>query len=472
MKILLINPPAENTIVGIGPKELEGSLDFLPPLGLMYVAGYLEKETSHEIEILDCPVEKISYEQLKEEIQKRNPDVVGITAMTFTLVDVVKAAKIVKEVNPEIKVILGGPHVVIFPEETINMPEIDFLVLGEGEKVVKPLLENINNPEELKKVRGLVFKYEDKVINNGWPDFIANLDELPFPARHLTSYKKYFSVLSSRSPVTTMFTSRGCPFRCLFCNRPHLGKVFRARSAKNVVDEMEECQKMGIQEIFIYDDTFTVNRQRVADICQEIIDRELDIHWDIRARVDTVDLELLRLMEKTGCQRIHFGVEAGTQKILNVLRKGITLEAAEKAFKLARETKIETLAYFMIGSPTETKEDIMETIKFAKKLNPDFVNFSITTPYPATDLYIMGLQNGIMLHDQWQEFAKNPSKDFKPMIWEENFKKDELEKLIKKAYFSFYIRPSYIFKTLKNIRSFKEFSRKTSAGWKLLKLGI
>lgn len=470
MKVLLLNLPTENTIASVMPKELEEGLDFLPPLGLMYIAAYLEKKTSHRVEILDCPVEEIGHERLKTEIEKRNPDVIGITAMTFTLIDVMKVAKNAKQINPAIKIILGGPHVIIYPEETIKIPEIDFLVLGEGEKVIKPLLENIDKPEELKKIKGLVFRQNRKIINTGRPDLIENLDLLPFPSRHLTPYKKYFSVLSPRRPVTTMFTSRGCPYQCLFCDRPQLGKNFRARSAQNVVEEMEECQKMGIKEIFIYDDTFGVDRQRVLDICAEIKRRGLTIAWDIRTRVNTVDEEVLRSLKQAGCQRIHYGVEAGTQKILNVLRKGITLEQVEKALALTKKIGIQTAGYFMIGSPTETKNDILETIKLMKKLNPDYVHVSITTPFPATDLYSMALKEQVIKDNVWQKFAANPIPGFVPPIWEKELRRKELFALLRQSYRSFYWRPKFIFKTLKNIRSFNELVKKARAGLRLLKI--
>jgi len=470
MKILLISPPIENTIASVMPKKLEEGLDFLPPLGLMYIAAYLEKETSHQIEILDCPVERMGHNQLKEEIKKRNPDVIGMTAMTFTLIDVIKVAKNAKQVNPKIKVILGGPHVIIFPEETIKMSEIDFLVLGEGEAAIKPLLENIDNFDNLKKIRGLVFKQGNNIVNTGRVDLIENLDSLPFPSRHLTHYQKYFSVISSKIPVTTMFTSRGCPYKCLFCDRPQLGKNFRARSAKNVVDEMEECEKNGIKEIFMYDDTFGVDRRRVLDICSEIIKRNINIAWDIRTRVNTVDEEILKALKEAGCQRIHYGVEAGTQKILNILRKGITLEQAEKAFQMTKEAGIQTAAYFMIGSPTETREDILETIKFIKKLNPDYIHVSITTPFPATDLYILALKEKVITNDVWREFAKNPRHDFVPPLWKKELTRLELFFLLKKTYRSFYWRPRYVIKTLKNIKSLGELLRKASAGIRLLKI--
>lgn len=470
MKILLINQPIENTIASVMPKELEEGLSFLPPLGLMYVAAYVKKTTSHDVEILDCQVKGIGYDRLKEEIRRIHPDVVGITAMTFTLIDVMKTARTVKEVNPDIKVVLGGPHVMIFPEETIQNSEIDFLVLGEGEGAIQALLANIDDREKLKNVRGLVFKDGENIVNTGRADFIQNLDDLPFPARHLTPYMDYFSVLSPRRPVTTMFTSRGCPFRCLFCDRPQLGKIFRARSAKNVVDEMEECARMGIQEIFVYDDTFGVDRQRILDICAEIDRRGISLVWDIRTRVNTVDAEVLAALKRAKCQRIHYGVEAGTKKILTVLRKGITLEQVAEAFRLTKKVGIQTAAYFMIGAPTETREDIMETIQFMKKIDPDYVHITIATPFPATDFYRMAQEEGVLINDVWRDFAKDPKPGFTPPVWEKNLSRAELLSLLGDAYRSFYYRPSYVFKKISQLKSMGELLHKAKAAFQLLKI--
>ena len=470
MKILLLNPPITNLISADTPQALQEKGDPMPPLGIMYLAAYLEKNTIHQIKILDCHLENLDSNQLKEKINQEKPDVVGITTMTFVLPDVIRIVKLIKQNNPSVKIILGGPHVHIYPEETINIKEVDYCVLGEGEKPLKDLLDNLDNTEKLYKIKGIVFKDNQKVINTGPREPIQNLDSLPFPARHLTHYKKYSSILATRFPVTTMFTSRGCPYKCLFCDRPHLGKIFRARTAKNVVDEMEECRKMGIKEIFIYDDTFGVDRQRVLDICSEIKKRNLDITWDIRTRVNTVDEEILKALRNAGCQRIHYGVEAGTQKILDVLRKGITLEMAEKAFKLTKKVGIQTLGYFMIGSPFETKEDILKTIKLMKKLDPDYVHISITTPFPATDLYRMALEEKIITYDAWQEFAKNPKPDFVPPIWEKELSRKELFCLLKKAYRSFYFRPNYILKKIIKLKSGKELLRKAKAALAILKI--
>jgi len=470
MKIILLVPPVIRIIDPSLPSVLQSEEDPMPPLGLMYLASYLLKNSTHSVKIIDCELEKINHEQLREILINEKPDVVGITTMTFTLPAVLSLVDLIKEIDPAIKTVLGGPHVFIYPKETINLPGIDFLVLGEGEITFKELLDNLYEPAVLRQIKGLVFKDGKEIVNTGLRPAIADLDELPFPARELLPYERYHSALSEKYPVTTMFTSRGCPFNCLFCDRPHLGKNFRCRSASNVVKEMETCAQMGIKEIFIYDDTFTVNRQRVVDICQKIISRGININWDIRARVDTVDLELLTLMKQAGCVRIHYGVEAGTQKILNVLRKGITIEKVINTFANTQKLGIMTLAYFMIGSPEETKEDIAETIKLALAIKPDFVSFSITTPYPSTPLYQMGLDSGVLTSDYWLKFAQNPTQNFFPPVWEEKLSQKELTQMIKKAYWTFYFRPQYLLKRLSKISSFKELIYKLKAGLRIFRI--
>lgn len=470
MKILLINPPSEQELIGNNPAIIEEERGYNPPLGLLYIAAYLEAQGGHEITVIDAQVEELSYPQLAERIKAVSPDLVGLTAMTFTIFDVIHTIQLVKAQAPEARVVIGGPHAHLFQEETLNLPGVDFVVVGEGEEVFSQLVEHLHEPENLLKIRGLVFRHEGQIIKTGYAGMIQNLDSLPFPARHLVPYEKYTSLLARRSPITTMFTSRGCPFQCAFCDRPHLGKRFRARSPKNVVDEMEACVKMGIHEFLIYDDTFTVDRKRVLGICAEMRERKLDIGWDIRARVDTVDEALLREMRATGCERIHYGVEAGSEKILKVLNKNITLPQVRNAFAWTKKAGIETLAYFMIGSPTETREDIQQTIRFAQSLDPDYVHMTILTPFPGTKIYFDGLEQGVFDHDFWQEFAANPTTDFKPRYWEQELSTAELVATLNDAYKQFYLRPRYVWKRLTRVRSLAELARKAHAGLKVLRL--
>lgn len=470
MKILLINPPSENELVGNNPSIIEEERGYNPPLGILYIASYMEKYTNFDVEVLDSQAEEIGYDRLKDVISAKLPDIVGITAMTFTLIDVIQVINLVKSIHPNIKVVLGGPHVHIYPEETIKLPGVDFLVLGEGEIAFKELVENINDTTQLRNIPGLVFKEDGKIVNTGVRTLNKNLDTLPFPARHLTPISKYSSLIAKRSPITTMFTSRGCPYRCTFCDRPHLGKSFRARSATNVVDEMEECVKLGIHEFLIYDDTFTIDRRRVMEICDEIKRRNLNIGWDIRARVNNIDNELLRKLKEANCERIHYGVESGNPEILKILNKGITLEQVRTIFKQTKDAGISVLAYFMIGCPKETRKEIMETIAFAEELRPDFVHITIFTPFPATEIYKMGLRDGIIKEDFWRAFAENPIPGFQPGYWEENFTREELQELITYAYKSFYARPRYILKRLIKVRSPGEFKRMAKAGLSLLRM--
>ena len=454
--------------MGNNPRLIDEERGFNPPLGLLYIAAYLEQYTDHHVEVLDTQVEELSYPQLQKIIAEKTPDIVGITAMTFTLIDVLKTIQCVKEIDRNIPIVLGGPHPHIYPQETVELPGVDYVVLGEGEIVFTQLIETIGDRKALKKIPGIVFKENGEIVNTGMSPFIEYLDQLPFPARQLTPYQKYSSLLAKRMPVTTMFTSRGCPYRCAFCDRPNLGKKFRAHSARYVVDEMEACIDLGIHEFLIYDDTFTIHKQRVVEICDEILKRKLDISWDIRARIDTVSEEMLRKLKNAGCERIHYGVEAGTEKILKILNKGITLEQVWQVFRMTKKVGISTLGYFMIGAPMETREDILQTIAFARKLPADFVHITILTPFPATRIYQDGLQQGLFKEDFWQQFAAKPTSDFQPRFWDALLSREELEELLKYAYKSFYTRPGYIVKELFKIRSFHEFQRKMKAGLKVL----
>lgn len=467
MRVLLLEPPFENMLKTNAPKIVEEERGCYPPPGILYVAAYAEKYTPHKIFILDCNIEGVTHKTLGEKIEKIKPDIVGITVTSLTLIDSLIAAKNIKRIDKEIKIVFGGPHPMIYDIETINLKEVDYLIKGEGEIPFTELLNNFDDPLKLKKTRGLVFKHNKKIINGGDAKFIENLDELPFPARHLTPYKKYYSPISKRNPITSMITSRGCPYKCIYCDRPQLGKSFRARSANNVVNEMEICRDMGIEEIMIYDDTFTIDRKRVIDICNEIFSRKLDILWDMRARVNTVDTEMLRKLKKAGCERIHYGVESGNQIILNVLRKGITLKGVEDAFRNTRKVGINTLAYFMLGNPTETRKEILQTIKFAVKIKPDFAYFSITTLYPATDMYMMALEKGILSKDLWKEYAEKPDKNFETPFWEANLSATELIEFQKNAYKQFYLNPQFILKQLLRTKSFNQFKNSFRIALKL-----
>jgi radical SAM superfamily enzyme YgiQ (UPF0313 family) len=470
MKILLINPPRWNELVGKNPSIIEEHRGFNPPLGLLYLASIIKKFTNFELEVFDAQPLKLTYLQLENQFRGKSLDAVGISTMTFTLIDAYKTAKLIKRIMPNTKIILGGTHIHLFPQETISLDGVDLAFMGEAEFSFLEFLKNFDNSSHFPKIPGLVYKNTSGEIKKN--DFVPldNLDDLPFPDRSLLDIKHYNSLLSKGFLSTTIISSRGCPFKCAFCDRAisPITSHFRWRSARNVIEEICECVELGIKDFLFYDDTFTVRRERVLEICEEIIRNKLDIRWNIRTRVDLVDEEMLKMLKKAGCVAIHYGVEAGNDKILKVIKKGFTVKKVKEVFKLTKKCGIENLAYFMIGLPSENLKNIQDTFDLAKELKPDYVHTTIFSPYPGTELYYLGLEKGIIKKDIWKEFAQDPKEGFKFPVWEENFTRDQLYKMIVKFYKSFYLRPSYILSRSIKVRSRSELMKKAKAGLSVL----
>ncbi len=257
MKLLLIYPPDRNLLIGELPKILEEGIGFVPPIGLLYVAAVVKQRTRWEVEFMDCAAERLTYEQIGERIRICGPDAVGITVTNNQLLDCLEIARIVKKINPAVKVMLGGAHVHIYPRETLAFDFVDFVFTGEAEETAADLLNRWDDPAQYRFIPGLYYKISGQIMFGPPAILHDHLDSLPFPAREVVKQHLYVSPLTEKATVTSMITSRGCPFQCIYCARIHLGKHFRARSADNVVDEMRECAERGIEYIRIYDDTFT-----------------------------------------------------------------------------------------------------------------------------------------------------------------------------------------------------------------------
>jgi radical SAM superfamily enzyme YgiQ (UPF0313 family) len=468
MKVLLISPPGKETIKSDLIHLIHEERGINPPIGLLYIATSIKTNSNHIVKIIDAAVDKLSLEQIGSEIKEFSPDIIGMTLSTFSLLECIDIARLAKQIDPGIRIIVGGIHVYIYPRETIELGCFDYGLLGEAENSVISLLNKLEKNEDPSDIKGLVYKENGKTKFTGMPELLADLDSIPFPDRTLLPYKRYNSIIAKANPITIMITSRGCPCKCIFCDRPHLGKSFRVRSADNVVNEFEECYRLGIKEILVYDDTFTINKKRVKDICRKLIDRKVKIYWGIRARVDTVDEEMLKLLKKANCVRVNYGVESGDPEVLKGLNKGITLEQAEKAFALTKKHGMDALAYFMIGCPGDTKETIETTLRFAKKLDPAYCHFTILMPFPSTKVYADALESGLIKKDVWKEFAVKPVHDFQIPIYGENFARDELLTLLSKCNKRFYFRPSYIFREIFKNKSLAQFYREGRAALKLL----
>lgn len=469
MKVLLINPNNAHVIKSNFPVDLDREGALFPPLGLLYIASFLKKRTYHAAEVLDMQAQNIGPGPLKNIIREKKPDIVGIYSTTFTLLDTLLTAKAIKETAPHIHISLGGPHVNIYPDESIANENIDSVVLGEGDIRFAELVDALEHRVGPAHIKGLLYKDKKRICKTGPPESIHNLDILPFPERTMVPYRRYHNILSHDSPSTTMISSRGCPHNCAFCYHAHLGRHVRFRGTENIAAEIEGCLTLGIKDIFFYDDTFVLDQQRVIDLCHAIAERNLKFKWGIRTRVDNINYELLSKLRKAGCRRIQFGVESGTPKVLSALKKGVSLEQVKKVFALTRKANIETMAYFMIGCPEEKTKDILETIDLAIRLNPDYAHFSITMPLPDTELYKSGLKKRLFKKDFWKEFATNPEAGFSPSYWEEYLSEEELCRLLKYAYRVFHFRPYYIFKTLLKSASLKDLRKRIRMGGKLLR---
>ncbi len=329
-------------------------------------------------------------------------------------------------------------------------------------------LANGSKPNDLP---GVHFK-EHGVLERPTKWYIEkDLDHLDHPDRRLLPIEKYSSVLAKTRHVTTMITSRGCPFRCTFC-KLNFQKTLQ-RSAQNVVEEFCRIKELGIAEVEVYDDTFTWSAKRVEEICRALIDRDLGLSWAIRDRVTGVKPENLELLRRAGCSRIHLGVESGADKTLEIIKKRITTAQARTAVRLVKEAGFTTLTYFMIGLPCETRDDVLRTINFALELDTDYAEFNVCVPYAGTEMYETALREGTITQDYWRDFARRPVANFKiPQLIEDHLSKRELLGLRDEAIRRFYFRPKVIARELMGIRSADELKRKSRMGLSLLRQSV
>jgi len=445
MKVLLIVPP-NSQAERYGKFSDIGTL--YPPLGLAYVAAVAEKEA--EVKVIDSEAMNYTFKDVEAIARKFAPDVVGMQVYCTTLNRCYKIAEIIKNINKNIKIVLGGAQATLEPKETISNKNIDFCVYGEGEITFSNLLKALKNKQPLKNINGIVWKNKGKVIINKPQELIKDLDSLPLPARHLFPMEKYHSSANLRGKRTlNIMTSRGCPYMCSYCAGSLIfGKTHRYHGTDRVIKELKEIkEKYGSDDIQFFDETFTANRKRVIELCNKMIKNKLNLEWSCFTRVNLVDRELLAIMKKAGAYQIFYGLESGVQRLLNLIRKGITLEQSRKAMKITHETGIETWVSFMLGLPSETKEESEQTIKFAIEVDPTFVQFPIATPFPGTELYNQCKKYGKILTENLDDYTA-----WDKVVFVSNGRNvRDIKETVKKAYKKFYLRPLYIFKRTKSV---------------------
>ena len=421
-------------------------------LGIAYLAGSLRK-SGYNVKVLDSNIEELDYKGVVNKIKDLKFDICGVAAFTPQIKEAWRILELLKKNRPEVITLLGGLHPTALPEESLKHPYVDFVLRGECDRTIVDFVKSIKN-KDFSKVEGLSYKKKSKgkiiFVHNKKTKLIEDLDNLPFPARDLFKGfpEKYFSSVHKSEYKADILTSRGCPGTCNFCNKSIHGYKFRARSPENVIAEIEYLyDKFGIDYFFIVDDYFTADNDRVNKVCDLIIEKGLKIRWVCTSgiRVDNINLETLKKMKKAGCFRVSYGVESGSEEILRKIGKNIKLKQIRRAFDLAQEAGLITIAYFMIGNMWENEKTINQTIDFAKSLNTDYAQFVITKPFPGTILFKLIEKQTCgakLLTKNWEKYDIFNS----PIVFTTSeLSKELLLRMYKKAHSSFYMRPKQIF---------------------------
>jgi len=456
-KVMLINPPMSmEHRYGKGISKI-GTV--LPPLGLAYLAAMLEKH-KYEVRILDTQLFNLGVRETVNECREFMPDIIGIYTLTSSFKLVVKLSKELKK-NLNVKIAVGGAHPTIEPIQVLQNNDINFSIIGEGESTFTELLKELEkkNPNFL-KVKGLAFKHKGKIIYNGPRAPIKNLDEIPFPARHLLKMNLYKPSPNhyKKLPYTTMTASRGCPYACTFCSSSRIWKQhYRTRSVRNVIKEIKLLKKeYGTKDIGFWDDLWGVNPKWVEEFCYELKKSNLDISWSCELRVDSANKESLKKMADAGCWCIFYGIESLDQDVLNAINKKVSSKQIINALKWTKEAGIEIRANFILALPRETPQKVKKMLKELVKIDIEYVKFNILTPYPGTKLYDEIKQGkwGVMKED------KNKMTGYYVTFVPSGYKNaKEVEKIKKYVYRKYYLRLSYILKRVASIRSFNDITR-------------
>lgn len=453
MKVTLVNPPY--------PPNAHSHPPFIP-LGLAYL-GAVAEQAGHEVTVIDCQGERLNYVSFKQRIAGVPSDVVGVTSTTLLYNSAKTILETAKEVHPNAVSIIGGSHVSFWDENALNESKsIDVIVRREGETTFLELLQRIQDKSNFAGVLGTTYRGSDgKIQRNEDRPFLHELDSLPSPAYHLLPLDSYRRMGKTIFPIVT---SRGCVQWCDFCSTVRMfGRGYRMRSPKKVVDDMETLHsKYGESQFTFYDDAFTVNRKHTMEMCADIKARKLDVEWDCETRVDAVDRELLEKMHDSGCITVWFGVESGSEKMLEKMHKKINREQVKNAFKMSQKAGMMTIASAVIGFPGETEETAWETINFINSLNPDDIGCYIATPYPGTPMYEEVVKNGWLRVTDFNKYDTAT-----PTFETPDLTMERLREIKYKAHQKFYLRPSYVFKMMRKGGTYGRSGLKTSAAYAL-----
>ena len=436
--------------------NLSNAGSHLPPMALCNL-GAIAKKEGVKVKIIDAPAANYDVNETVEEILRINPDIVGLTAATISINNSARVARELKKRDFSKQIVLGGPHVTALPKETLfEFPEFDFATIGESEETFIDILKCGVEPDALKSIPGIVLRENGGILKTSNRPFIKNLDQLPLPAWELLpNFPDDYSQSAMRShryPSACLITSRGCYGQCTFCDTSVFGSHIRAFSAEYVIDMIIDLiDNYRIKDIAFYDDNFIVNSKRLSRICDYIINSNLDLTWSCDARVDTVkSIDKLKMMKKAGCWQICYGIESGSQEILDVEKKNTKIEKIREVIEWTAKVGIQVKGFFMMGHPLETEESMRQTIDFAKSLPLSNAHVTFVTPLPGTELYKTAGQYGKFDCD-WRKMNM-----WSPVFIPNGLTIDQLNDYKKRFFREFYMRPSVIYNFAKQIRSIKQ----------------
>jgi radical SAM superfamily enzyme YgiQ (UPF0313 family) len=427
----------------LNPKLKTWSPNVYPPLGLCYIASALEN-AGHKVSIIDLNASKISDKKLAKQIS--DVDVIGITGLITEYNEVIRLSNVAKLSNKHAKIVIGGALATTHTKEVLSKSSADYVVIGEGEIIIVKLLSAIENNEDLSSIKGLAYKSNGLVQMNDIPDIIENLDTISFPARRLLNMEQYtthhfksYGMKTQDIKSTTLLSSRSCPYKCEFCYHGLHGYKWRGRSPQNMITEIMQLHyEYGFDGFVFNDDTFVVDKKRVLEFCRLLKESNLNIKWYCNGRVNLMDEEIIRAMKESGCVGIAYGIESGNQDILNSIKKAITIEQIEKITALTKKYGIYVTGYFMIGILGETKENIEQTLEFARKLDLDFYGFTMTSPVIGTPMYFKAQEQGFKVTKELEDFSFSLSINMTKDVTDK-----ELEQYNKDAFREFTIEKRY-----------------------------
>lgn len=465
MRVMLVNPPIDSVLANGTVNPVTAYLFYnSAPLGILYIAAMLERH-GHEVAVIDAPAQGLDVTGTVKEIEAFKPDLVGVGSFTVTFETTKVLGRRLKEAMPSVPLVLGSYHVTLVPHEAMGESEFDVGVLGEGEHTMLDLVEWAAGRKPLAEVEGVVFRDGGKLHFTPPRSKLRDLDELPFPARHLLPPNIYkpIPVDDHAFPKFAMITSRGCPHACAFCQKSRSG--YRSHSARYIADEVEHLVRdFGVRDIAFVDSLFCANKKRVHAICDELIARGLhkQVSWTCSSRVEVVDKPLLQKMRDAGCWRTRFGIESGNDEVLDFISKGITKEKIRDAITWADEVGLRPKAFLMLGHMPDTRETIEETIAFAKSLPLHDVTVQINTLLPETPQMEIWQREG----HRWGRVV-NESDDEKS-FWEPTFvpwglEPEEVVELHRRFYREFYLRPVTLARHAEAISTWRDVGKYVQA---------